>query len=236
MITKWRPSAILALGIATWNGQAQGTFHNFGFESASVVPIQGAPYPQQIDFTSAFPGWTGHTGTTLESSALYNTQFLDSSGIDLIDKSYNSGAWVSRGNYAVMLQAEFSLYSEPLEPADTMLSQNGLVPAGSQSLLFEARMLSPQSADSFEVRLGGQTLSLSPVSIFGNFTVYGADVRAWAGQTAQLDFVVHSPAPMMAAVLLDGIRFSAQPIPEPSVLGLVGLGGLLVGFRFRSRS
>ena len=237
MKTLWGTGLGLVLGIATWSAHAQGTFQNLGFESATIVPVQGDPY-QRIDFAAAFPGWTGRTGANQEHLALHNGEFLDSSGIALIEKSYNSGSYVSRGNYAVMLQAGFGLWSEPLRPADASLSQTGLVPVGSQSLLFDALFYSGLSPTSFDVTLGGQTLALTPLSTTGGFTLYGADVHALAGQTVQLDFVLHAADPHIgnAALLIDAIRFSTQPIPEPSALGLVGLGALAFAFFVNRRS
>jgi hypothetical protein len=66
-----------------------------------------------------------------------------------------------------------------------------------------------------------------------NYTVYGADVSAWAGQTAQLSFTTFAENPHQnnQYLYLDAIQFSTQSIPEPSTFALAGLGSLFVGFR-----
>ena len=59
-----------------------------------------------------------------------------------------------------------------------------------------------------------------------NYTIYGADISAYAGQTGQLLFT----APLQTGALLDNIQFSSVAIPEPSALTLFALGSLLLGW------
>jgi hypothetical protein len=75
---------------------------------------------------------------------------------------------------------------------------------------------------------GGQRLSLSPLASGANFTLFGADVRAWQGLLARLDFTAHAQSPHVLNnnITLDSITFSDVPIPEPSTFCLVGLGAL----------
>jgi hypothetical protein len=119
-------------------------------------------------------------------------------------------------------------------PADTILSQTGLVPAGAKSLQFKA--YDPFDVSPFvplAVTLGGQQLSLTPLMSAVNFTLYGADFQGWAGKTAELDFIVFAERPHQNNnyVFLDSIQFSDQPVPEPGVLGLSALGALLLSWR-----
>jgi hypothetical protein len=71
------------------------------------------------------------------------------------------------------------------------------VPANAQSLQFEA----VQAVDGvsamipFVVTLGGQNLSLTVISNALNYTLYGAIISSWAGQTAQLSFTVFAENP-----------------------------------------
>ena len=206
-------------------GFAQG-FINLDFESAKMVPAGG----YYVQFDKAFPGWTGNV-----SLALSNTIALDSSGISIINSGFNNygliAGGVIQGNYTAILQAGMG--------GDTSLSQTGLVPASAQSLQFDAL----QAVDGasaiipFQVTLGGQPLSLIVISNMLNYTLYGADVSAWAGQTAQLSFTVFAENPHLdnQYLYLDAIQFSSSPIPEPSEFALAALGALFLGFRRRKR-
>jgi hypothetical protein len=83
------------------------------------------------------------------------------------------------------------------QPADTTLSQTGLVPIDSKSLVFKVHP-DLQLSGSFAVVLGGQTLSLTTLGAGTNYTEYAADIHAWAGQTAELDFTVFASGRMSA--------------------------------------
>ena len=86
------------------------------------------------------------------------------------------------------------------------------------------------------VTFAGNPLSLialsSGTSASGQpYTVYGANIAPYEGQTGQLEFTslynVHDPA-----LLLDDIQFSTNALtPEPSPVALTALGGLLFGAR-----
>jgi MYXO-CTERM domain-containing protein len=214
-------------------GFAQG-FINLNFESASLIPA--APF--EVQFAQAFPGWIGTVGGVQQTLALSNSIYLDTSGISIINSHYNDlgigPAGPLQGNYTAILQA--GLYGVP---ADTSLSQTGLVPANAQSLQFEAIPPVNRAGDvvPFEVTLGGQDLSLTVISNALNYTLYGADIGAWAGQTAQLSFTVFAENPHMdnQYLSLDAIQFSAQPVPEPNEFALAALGALFLGFRRRRR-
>jgi len=209
--------------------EAQGTFQNLGFESALLVPIPGDPYGR-VQFTPAFPGWTGYVGSSsLQSAALYNSVFLDSSGISIIDQSWQhylgSSPGVIEGSYIAILQAGFPLGA--FTPADTTISQSGLVPTTAQSLRFSANFVTLASAQTaLRVVLGGQQLTFLPLSSGTNYTVFGADIQAWGGQTAELNFIAiaENPHQNNRYVFLDDIQFSDMAVPEPNVLELLGLG------------
>jgi len=69
------------------------------------------------------------------------------------------------------------------------------------------------------VSFNGLTLPRVPLGSTANYTVWGVDVSAYAGQTGELRFT----APWLSAGVLDGIQFSLTAIPEPSVLALSGI-------------
>jgi len=133
---------------------------------------------------------------------------------------------------------------------DASLAQTGLVPGFAQSLRFNAIPYAtpsgygPQAGytgGTFAVTFGGQAL---PVFALGNgpnnSIMFGVDVHAWAGQTTELRFTAFAaPGGQFIGhnnLFLDSIRFSAVPVPEPGIVSLFALAGLLFGLaRWRSR-
>jgi hypothetical protein len=226
----------LALLLNAGSAAGQGNFQNLGFESASLVPIPGDPYGR-VQFALAFPGWTGFVGPGQQAAALYNSSFLDTSGVSIIDQGWPVGelgaGGVISGNYTAILQA--GLFGT--QPADTTLSQTALVPSNAQSLVFKGYMVVDGISGSFNAALGGQTLSLTALGAGVNYTLFGADVHSWAGQTAELKFTVEAQQPHIGNtyLFLDSIQFSDQPVPEPGILGLSALGALLLGWRILGR-
>lgn len=222
--------------LAITSVNAQGTFQNLGFESASPVAIPGDSY-QRVQFDSAFPGWVGYVGGGQQSAALSNSYFLDSSGIAIIDTDwpdyFGPPIGVIAGRYTALLQAGVTGVNNT--PADTTLSQTGLVPVNAESLRFRT-FATPFG--SVRVLLGGQQLSLFPLTSGANYTVFGADIHSWQGQVAQLDFTVIAQRPHVVNIniFLDSIEFSTQPIPEPGVIGLSALGALLFAWRWSKKS
>ena len=192
-------------------GAYGAAFQNLNFESASLVPIPNDTY-NRVSFDQAFPGWNGYLGDIQENRVLTNAIFLCCSGISL----WSDGRPLIEGTYAVLLHAERRLDGDML-PADATITQTGLVPSEAQSLLFRAQTFYP-----FSVSLGGEPLSLLPVAVGGNYTVFGADITAWAGQESELRFTVPTDGNLMTenVLLLDSIEFSTTPIPEPSTFAL----------------
>ena len=230
--------ASIVAGCAVLTVEAQGTFQNLGFKSALPIPIPGDPYAS-VQFDAAFPGWVGLVGSIQQSRALYNFTYLDSSGIGIVDSSWSGGGLpplppgTISGQYTAVLQAGVTGVNNT--PADTTLSQTGVVPLTAQSLRFRA--YGTQSYGPLVVSLGGQTLNLNPLSSGVNFTLYGVDVRAWQGVLAQLDFTLRALRPHVDNnnITLDSIAFSDLPIPEPSTISVFGLGTLILGLRLRKR-
>lgn len=222
---------VLTFAFVPFCGRAQAFFQDLNFESATLIPIAGDPYGS-VDFAPAFPGWTGYVGGVQETSALYDNEFLDSSGIGIHDQWSSFGARIE-GSFTAVLQAGISLFTGT--PADTTLSQTGLVPPGTQSLLFKAQL--NFGSETLAVTLGGQPLTLIPLQDNSNYILYGADIHTQAGRRAQLSFTVLAENPHVNnnTVYLDSIQFSPQPVPEPNELGLCVLGLLIFGWRILSK-
>jgi hypothetical protein len=84
-----------------------------------------------------------------------------------------------------------------------------------------------------DVTFNGQLIPYAAIGSGNNYTIYGADLSGFAGQTGTLGFLALSNGGGM----LDKIQFSTQSVPEPNVFGLFPLGGLFFVFsRWRASS
>jgi hypothetical protein len=192
--------------------QALGqNFTNLDFEAAHDLPSSGG----SVATTDALPGWTAFNGTNQLSLIAYNVSAL----FELV----GSNSYAVDGNFSVFLGRGCSI------------SQAGLVPSDAQSLYFEEYVPSLVVSDGneFVVSIGGQELSFTRVSQVSQTTtpnttyLWGADISAFAGQTATLTFSSSG-----AGGTLDDIQFSSSPIPEPSPAWLLFLGsGVLIHVR-----
>ena len=187
--------------IVVVSARSQGTFQNLGFEAARIILVNNSLH--DIATTNALPGWSAFFGANQLSTITYN----DAAAIPRVGL-YGSNAFGFIESFTVLLNNGGSI------------SQTGLVPTNAESLRFKASQpgLTPLS-----VSLGGQSLSYTAISSGPNYTLYGADISRFAGQTASLTFL--SPS----LDFIDDIEFSPQVIPEPSSLALCLCGGLLLG-------
>jgi hypothetical protein len=202
-------------------------FTNLNFESATLVPIYSSPY--YVYFNTALPGWSGFAGTSQFTVAVYDTYALGSANISILDSNFSAPI---QGNYTVLLQA--GGVTDPDSGTnvfvDVSLSQTGLVPLGTRSLTFLASLAFPSSP--FTVSLGGTDLNLISFPVANqNYSLYEADVSAFAGQTAELTFtaLTQKGHAQDCWLSLDAIQFSSDPIPEPSGLSLLAIGVVALG-------
>jgi hypothetical protein len=218
--------------VAVLSAQAQGTFQNLNFEQADPVPIVGSPYyPYAVTPGSALPGWTGSIGGVPVTQVFLNDVSLGAASIDLLGPGNTLGVGVIDGNYSVYLQPGTSL--QGTGSYSTSLAQVGTIPSTAESLTFDAWQ--PMYATPFSVSFAGDTLSpvvlSTGVSPSGQaYDVYGVNIASFAGQNGQLEFTVYPP--WNNSLLLDDISFSTNaPTPEPSIVALTAIGGLLFGAR-----
>jgi len=195
-------------------------FLNLDFESANISGYP--PNSMNVPISSALPGWgayfiSGGTTNTLTQVG-YDAISLGSAGISVIDS--NAPAFSPlQGNYSAMLFGSGFV--------TTAISQTGLVPNGTKSLMMDI-----YASDSFEVTLGGQAINMVPLQIFSNYTLYGGDISSFANQVETLTLLA-PPTGVPNITEWDAIVFSPSSIPEPSVFGLLILGGLFFGLRRR---
>jgi hypothetical protein len=193
-------------GLALRSALGQG-FVNLDFESARLVPGPGFYVT-----TNLLPGWTAFQGTNQLSMIANNAFGGVYTTVALVSNIFN-------GNFCVGIAGNGSI------------SQTALVPDNAISLLFDVMAgVSPQ----FAVFLGGQDVSYISIGdgvtrLGHSYTIYGADISAFAGQVETLTF--SGGIPGHGGGMLDDIQFSDQPIPEPSANLLFLLtGGVLVLF------
>lgn len=207
----------LSVGVAK-RALAQGSFGNLDFESATFVPIPGDPNGR-VEFAAALPGWTGYINGQPQTALIPNGIPIGPVPVPFISvMTAQPGSVVLQGSYTLAYSSGFDSLGNVIPVA---LAQTGQVPAASQSLRFLAAFRPA-------VLLDGN--SMSPVALGAGpsqTTLFGIDISSFAGRTVELRF-----QPGLGFTYLDDIQFSNQPIPEPSVFGLVALGALLLGGRF----
>ncbi len=210
--------------------QAQGQFVNLGFESAHLPPIPQGQFGSFVPISQALPGWIGFLGTTPFSSVLQNNFDLGSPNISIFGPNWTTDQGIIEGQYTVLLQTGVG-------NEDVFLLQNGLIPLGSQSLLFKAASANDSLTINFSVSFTGQHLSPIPLSFGPNYTLYGADISAFSGQAGGLKFTALGDSSHPNNILLDSFVFSPIPVPEPSTLALFAVGGILalLGLRRKAR-
>ena len=89
-----------------------------------------------------------------------------------------------------------------------------------------------QNQGSFAVTVGGESINMVPLQNFANYTLYGGNVSAWAGQDTTLRITQLAPplnqgGAALSVLELDDIVFSPAAVPEPRPLALTCIAGLL---------
>jgi hypothetical protein len=215
---------LVALSCSLVRIHGQG-FVNLNFESAVIVPIPGDP-AGRVQFGPAFPGWNAYYNSSQFSSTdpvTYNNPTIGTAALGLFTPALAG----SISNLTALLQGS-TINGSP----DVSLAQVGMVPSGTLSLRFAAYQA---GANLFVVSMNGQPLQYRILQDFGTFREYGADISAYAGQTAELRFTQRSGFPFANNLSLDNIAFSPIGVPEPSTLALFVLGSALCWCAARRR-
>jgi hypothetical protein len=214
---KTRIIIVIALFTNVQVGFSQDNFQDLKFEAANV---SGDEVNSLVPTTSAFPGWQAFIGTSATSQVGYDFISIGAPLISIVD---NKVAPPIQGNYtAYLFAATFSTVSY-----SATLSQTATVPSGTESIQMDA---SQSDYASFVVTLGGTTINMIPLQTFSDYTLYGGDVSTFAGNDVTLSITELPPtisgySPSLLE--LDNITFSTTVVPEPNVVALSAMGGLL---------
>jgi len=224
---------VLSCCTITWTTSAQ-SFSDLNFESATLAPTTGPqPWPDYVPIASALPNWSANLGSVQQSQVSQNTFTGGTASIDILGPNWGSqtgpGGFplgVIDGNYSVFLQTGVGP-PDYTGGVNTSIAQTGLVSASAQSVQFKAAFDVNELSVSFDGNnLPLVTLSTGQAPSGQSYTVYGVDIAPYAGQTGQLEFteVFDGSFP---SVELDDVKFSTTAVPEPSILMLTAMGGLL---------
>jgi hypothetical protein len=204
-------------------GQSRGTtpFQNFDFENGSFVPIVGDQY-SRVSWSLAMPGWNGFVGTNQVDRLLHNNFFLGTAGINIWGPDNPGASTTYNGHYYVQLQRGL----DPVNLSQTVspsITQTGDVPTSAQSIRVYSGAVFSFGVSVF---FNGSQVQMFNLGLAPNGgQIWGGSISQFAGQTGELK--------LRGDGVFDFIHFSNQPIPEPSVFSLFGLGALL--FYHRSR-
>src|SRR5262249_18026951 len=112
-----------------------------------------------------------------------------------------------------------------LPPNDVALGQIGLVPLNAKSIQWKA-------SNELGLSVQGQAIPVVQIGLGPNYTLWGANISQFAGQTVDLRIsTLQTPQRLFYTRSLDDIGFSSVAIPEPGVAALTALGMVLLSLR-----
>ena len=201
---------LIIMFIGTGVTFAQG-FMNLDFEGAN---LSGYSPGSSVPTNNAIPNWIAYDNAgTPEPNINYVNARASLGGVEIITNN------PIQGDYYIYLSAG-------------RIGQIGTIPIDAESLIFWGNYSAGGVGGNIDrISFGGQTLTVIELGETANYNIYGIDVSAFAGDSAQLLFSAipgfGSPPPFA----IDNIQFSSSPTPEPSEFALGALGALLLGFR-----
>jgi hypothetical protein len=217
-----RIACFVTVSLALLRNVSGQSFVNLNFENAIITPDPSSPYyPDAVYASDAIPGWTA-TGFIGPTDIYYDNLTLGAPCVAIDDSNGLYDSPPIDGAFSIILYGG----GGPLTGAS--ISQTGIVPASAESILFKAQYAVAMGG-TLQVSLGGQTIPFSALSTGSNYTLYGGNVSAFAGQSEQLIF--SASAGVNNIWTIDDIQFSPSPVPEPTEFALATLGILLLGFR-----
>ena len=217
------------------------SFKNLAFGQANPVIDTSSPYyPYAVTTASALPDWTAYIDTVSQSDIFLNTYGEGAAQVDIFSPSFPAAGYPGTSlnpgtigiGYTVLLQSggdQFNGVGGPLVSAS--ISQYGTVPQGDQSLVFNA-WETPWTE--FSVSFDGNNLTPVALGSGANYTSYGVNISSYAGDPGTLEFTALYNNAANAGVSwlgLEGIEFSQTSVPEPGIVAMTAIGGLLFAAR-----
>ncbi len=221
--------------LAALSAHAQ-RFQDLNFEQANpVVDPGGQFWPNDVTAASALPGWTAYVGDVQQTDVIQNAYGEGEAEIDIFGPNYPAAGpspgvipGTVDGNYSVLLQSGGEPQDDDVT-VNALIAQYGTVPLGDQSLQFKA-WTTPWTE--FAVSFDGNNLSPVLLGSGANYTLYGVNISSYAGDSSTLEFTAIFSGKGESWLGLDDITFSTTVVsPEPSIVALTAIGGLLFGAR-----
>jgi hypothetical protein len=212
------------IGVLLSGSIMAASFSNLDFED-STIPLDAAS-SLSVPISQLFPSWTVRYGNTVYPNGGYNMYELAGAKAALMASASPTDS-IIEGTHSLYMQTWI---------AGISIAQVGDVPGEAKSLRFFARnhvyRYYPQPPGPYVLQMDGQIVPLVTLSSSGGDLQLGADVSAWAGQTAELRLVMPPFAQGdLGFGCVDAFTFSAQPLPEPNAV--VFAGAILVAIRRR---
>jgi hypothetical protein len=187
------------------------SFSNLNFESTAVsgIPADGI----WLNWSLAAPGW--HHPVGVDSVFVYHKTPPQGSIAQyyfLVDSTTTSWSPLE-GKYSLALVSGHYNRNDPGSPwVNAYIEQTGYIPQDAQSLQLFAQ-------GEFALTINSKEVPLSTL----DGDLYGADISGYAGQTVSMR-ISSTSTQVQSPVIVDGLSFSLQAVPEPSGAALVALG------------
>ena len=198
----------LAVLAATWTACAQGTFEAI---QSYVYDVSGS--------VTATAGWTFQTTTPLSATSLgcFADVFVNNTTVNAIQV----GLWAPDGSL---------LASNTVTPSSTLFDQTRYVS-------ITPVLLNPGQLYHVGIFYGGGTLGLDiPGSSIGGSVSPAPEIQLGGTAVSSSGFAFPAEVPGTSGSIYAGPNFRYQNgVPEPSAWLLLGLGGVLLAARLRSR-
>jgi hypothetical protein len=213
-------------------------FDNLDFEQASVYPASPSHVPwdasSAISADFAFPYWTVMEDGTICDSVSRPPYALDETYVGLVAPGYSP----IEGSYSVQLSAYADAPSGYFRSSS--ISQTGAIPFGTHSIQFLIARQAGLVQSGLLVIVNESPISLIELSQSGGVSAMAGDISAFAGTTATVSFVCEAETggdfPANEKIYnLDSIQFSPESVPEPTTVGLLGVGVVIFGWYFAKR-